>query len=78
MPKLALPRLMDEGMFQPVWYCYRTCKDGAVAFRQELIQTSRNWEALGFVGLCLFTLLLSGELALRTKVEYRFFEAAQN
>lgn len=64
-------------MFRPFWYCCRTWKDGAVAFRHELIQTSRDWEALGFVGLCPFAIPTPGELALHAK-EYRFFEAAQN
>ncbi|KAJ5437792.1 uncharacterized protein N7458_008790 [Penicillium daleae] len=50
VPRLALPRAMDEGMFRPVLYSYRTWKDGAVAFRHELIETSRDWGTLGFVG----------------------------
>lgn len=76
-PKLALPRLMDEGMFRPFRYCYRTWKDGAVAFRHELIETSKDWGALGFVGSCPFVLPTPEEMALHRK-EYRYFEAAQN
>lgn len=53
---------MDEGMFQPFRYCYRTWKDGAVAFRHELIETSKDWGALGFVGLCPFVLPTSEEM----------------
>ena len=39
-PKLALPKSMDERIFRPFQYCYRTWKDGAAAFRHELIETS--------------------------------------
>ncbi|CDM37777.1 Aminoglycoside phosphotransferase [Penicillium roqueforti FM164] len=76
-PKLVLPRMMDEGMFRPLRYCYRTWKDCAVAFRQELIETSRDWEALGLVGSCPFVSPRPEELAVHRK-EYRCFEAAQN
>lgn len=77
VPKLARPRLMDEGMFRPFWYCYRTWKDGIVAFRHELIETSKAWRALGFAGSCPFALPTTEDLALHRK-NYRLFEAAQN
>ncbi|EPS34183.1 hypothetical protein PDE_09147 [Penicillium oxalicum 114-2] len=51
--------------------------DGIVAFRQELIETSKDWRALGFVGPCPFALPTPEELALHRK-EYRIFEAAQS
>ncbi|PTU17321.1 hypothetical protein P175DRAFT_0446396, partial [Aspergillus ochraceoroseus IBT 24754] len=76
-PRLARPRLMNEGLFRPFRYCYRTWKDGAVAFRHELIQTSKDWEALGFSGSCPFSLPFAEETDLHQK-EYRRFEAAQN
>ncbi|KAJ5225025.1 hypothetical protein N7468_006250 [Penicillium chermesinum] len=76
-PKLARPRLMDEGMFRPFRYCYRTWKDGAVAFRHELIETCKDWEALGFANSCPFSLPTPEDMALHRK-EYRCFEAAQN
>lgn len=43
-PKLSRPRLMDEAeaLFRPFRYCYRTRKDGAVALRHELIETSQH------------------------------------
>jgi hypothetical protein len=41
VPKLSGPRLMDEALFRPFRYCYRTWRDGAVAFRHELIETWR-------------------------------------
>lgn len=64
-------------MFRPFRYCYRTWKDGAVAFRQELIETSKDWRKLGFDDSYPFVLPTTGEMALRQK-EYRCFEAAQN
>lgn len=66
-PKLALSRSMDESMFRPFRYCYRTWKDGAVASRQELIETSKDWRKLGFDDSCPFVLPTSGEMALRQK-----------
>ncbi|KAH8433002.1 uncharacterized protein LDX57_010637 [Aspergillus melleus] len=77
MPKLSQPRLMDEGMFRPFRYSYRTWKVGAVAFRHELIETSKEWEKLGFSGSCPFPLPTTQETTLHQK-EYRRFEAAQN
>ncbi|CAG7960595.1 unnamed protein product [Penicillium nalgiovense] len=77
VPKLALPRSMDEGMFRPFWYCYRTWKDGVIVFRYERIETSKVWRALGFVAPCPFALLTPEELALHCK-EYQFFEPALN
>ncbi|KAI9375079.1 kinase-like domain-containing protein [Aspergillus egyptiacus] len=63
-PRLAAPRLMDENLFRPFRYCYRTWKDGAVAFRHEMIQTARLWNQLG------------DELEQHER-EYRLFGAAQ-
>lgn len=76
-PKLALPRSMDESIFRPFQYCYRTWKDGAVAFRHELLETSQDWEALGLPGSCPFVLPNPEEIYLHRK-EYKYFEAAQN
>ena len=64
-------------MFRPFRYCYRTWKDGTVAFRQELNDSSRDWEALGLVGSCPFVSPTPEELAVHRK-EYKYFEAAQN
>lgn len=76
-PKLSAARLMDEAYFRPFRYSYRTWEDGAVAFREELIQTSRLWKELGFEGHCPFPLPIpSDDLALHGK-EYKFFQAAQ-
>lgn len=77
LPKLSRPRLMDEALFRPFRYCYRTWKDGAVAFRHELIETARHWEALGLAGSCPYPLPAAGELALHEK-EYKRFEAAHD
>lgn len=76
-PKLALPRSMDQGICRPFQYCYRTWKDGAVAFRHELIEISQDWETLGLPGSCPFVLPTPEEMSLHRK-EHRCFEAAQN
>ena len=75
VPKLAEPQLMDEAFFRPFRYCYRTWEDGAVAFREELIQTSRRWKELGLSESCPYLLPSPDELAAHQKV-YKLFEAA--
>jgi hypothetical protein len=77
VPKLSEARLMDEALFRPFRYCYRTWKDGAVAFRHELIETSRHWKELGLTGPCPFPMPTVEELAIHQK-EYRMFEAAHD
>ncbi|KAL2838693.1 kinase-like domain-containing protein [Aspergillus pseudodeflectus] len=76
-PKLAGPRLMNDNIFRPFRYCYRTWKDGAVALRHEMIETARHWNELGFEGQCPYPLPTREELEKHEK-EYRLFEAAQN
>lgn len=41
-PKLYKARSINENLFQPFRYCHRTWKDGAISFRQDMIQTSRH------------------------------------
>lgn len=76
-PKLAIPRCMQDGIFRPFRYCYRTWDDGIVAFRQELIETSQDWEELGFADSCPFILPTGEEFSIHRK-QYKLFEAAQN
>ena len=76
LPMIGKPRTMDEAFFRPFRYCSRTWADGAVAFREELIQTSRRWKELGFVGSCPYPLPDADELAAHAK-DYKLFEAAQ-
>ena len=76
-PKLAGPRLQNEALYRPFRYSHRTWKDGAVALRHELIETSRSWQELAFTGPCPFLLPPVEDLA-RHQVEHRCFEAAQN
>lgn len=77
VPKLSGPRLMDEALFRPFRYCYRTWKDGAVALRHELIETSQRWKELGLAGSCPFPIPTPEELAVHQK-EYKSFEAAHD
>ena len=77
VPKLSGPRLMDEALFRPFRYCYRTWKDGAVAFRHELIETSLQWKEMVLVGSCPFPTPTPEELAMHQK-DYRSFEAAHD
>lgn len=75
-PKLAAARSTDEDYLRPFRYCYRTWEDGAVAFREELIQTSLRWKELGFAVPCPFPVPCPAELAVHQK-DYKLFEAAQ-
>lgn len=75
-PKLAGPRLIDENLFQPFLYNYRTWKDGAVALRHELIETTQRWNDLGFAGCSPYPLPSTTELVEHEK-EYKLFVAAQ-
>ncbi|KAF2272072.1 uncharacterized protein EI97DRAFT_496856 [Westerdykella ornata] len=75
-PKLAEPRMMDESLFRPFRYCYRTWNDGAPAFREELIQTARHWDELGLPQPCPYPLPTSEELEDHRK-QYKQFETAQ-
>ncbi|OBT56584.1 hypothetical protein VE04_05637 [Pseudogymnoascus sp. 24MN13] len=77
LPKLARPRVMDESLFRPFRYCYRTWKDGVVAFRHELDKTSEWWQELGLVGSCPYPVPTAEELAVHQK-EYKYFEAAHD
>lgn len=76
-PKLAGPRLMDDRLFRPFRYSYRTWKDGAVALRHELIETSRGWKELGLTGSSPYPLPSPQELLDHEK-NYKLFVAAQN
>ncbi|KAH8698635.1 phosphotransferase enzyme family protein [Talaromyces proteolyticus] len=76
-PKLSGPRLMDEDLFRPFLYGYRTWKDGVVALRHELIETTRRWNELGFAGSSPYSLPSPNELAKHER-EYKLFVAAQD
>jgi hypothetical protein len=76
VPKLAAGRTMEGAYLRPFLCCYRTWEDGAVAFREELIQASQQWEELGFTVPCQFPLPGPDEIAVHRK-EYKLFEAAQ-
>ncbi|OAG44962.1 hypothetical protein AYO21_00924 [Fonsecaea monophora] len=75
VPKLAGPRYLDESLFRLFRYCYRTWKDGAVAFLSELIETSQHWTSLGLPGSCPFTTPTPEEFVIHQ--QYKRFVAAQ-
>lgn len=74
--KLAIARAVDDSLYRPLRYCHRTWGDGATAFHEELIQTARQWEQLGFEAACPFPLPAPDEITIHRK-NYRLLEAAQ-
>lgn len=76
IPRLAFPMSLDDSLFRPFRYCYRTWKDGAVAFHHELIETSQQWAELGLLGSCPFAIPTPEELGVHRRY-YQKFVAAQ-
>lgn len=76
VPKLSAARVLDDNLLRPFRYCHRTWKDGAVAFRQELIELSSRWKELGLLGECPHPLLTADEIV-RHQTEYDDFMIAR-
>jgi Ser/Thr protein kinase RdoA (MazF antagonist) len=74
-PKLSAARSMEEAYFRLFRYCYRTWEDGAIVFREELIQTSQLWKELGFTEPSPFPLPCPEEIAVHQK-EYKLYEVS--
>ena len=75
VPKLATARAIDNNLLRPFRYCHRTWRDGAVAFRDELIDISKRWKELGLPGYCPYPHPTSGELAVHRKEVERYMTA---
>ena len=76
VPRLSAAKALDDDLLRPFRYCHRTWRDGAVAFRQELIDISNRWMELGLLSPCPYPLPTSDELALHQK-EFEAFVTAQ-
>lgn len=76
IPKLCTARALDDDLLRPFRYCHRTWRDGAAAFRHELIGISRHWKELGLAGFCPYALPTSNELLDHQK-EFQSFVTAQ-
>lgn len=72
IPKLYAARALDDGLLRPFRYCHRTWKDGAVAFRHELLDVSSRWKELGRAGSSPYASLSANEL-LEHRREFRSF-----
>ena len=61
-PKIHAARALDDDLLRPFRSCHRTWRDGAAAFKHELIQISSRWKELGLAGSCPYALPTSIEL----------------
>ena len=75
-PNLYTARTLDDDLLRPFRYCHRTWKDGAVAFRHELIEVSRRWKELGLSGSCPYQTPTLAEMRIHQK-DYQSFVVAQ-
>ncbi|KAL9576096.1 MAG: hypothetical protein Q9212_007389 [Teloschistes hypoglaucus] len=75
VPRLSAARAFDDNLLRPFRYCHRTWRDGAVAFRQELVETSTRWKDLGLSDSCPYPVPTSDELVVHAR-EYKDFEVA--
>ena len=76
VPRLSVPRELDDNLLRPFRYCHRTWRDGAVAFKQELIEISKHWKELGLPDSCPYSLPTSAELLVHQK-DFETFATAQ-
>ena len=74
--KLYIARTLDNDPLRPFRYYHRTWRDGAAAFRHELIGISSRWKELGLAGFCPYILPTSNELLDHQK-EFQSFVIAQ-
>lgn len=77
IPKLYAARALDDDLLRPFRYCHRTWRDGAAAFRHELIDISSRWGELGLAGACPYALPTSVEL-LEHQKEFQSFRIAND
>lgn len=77
IPKLCAARALDDDLLRPFRYCHRTWRDGAPAFRHELIEISSRWKELGLAGSCPYALPTSTELLEHQKDFQSFVTARQ-
>ncbi|KAF2868380.1 hypothetical protein BDV95DRAFT_621421 [Massariosphaeria phaeospora] len=75
MRKLHDARAMDPTLLRPIQYCDASWRNSAAALRQELIDLSRHWTALGLLGHCPYQ-PTPEELAEHAK-QYEDFETVQ-
>jgi len=52
IPKLNMPRDMHENIFRLYWVCVGTWERGLPSLHHELIELRKDWERLGFSGVC--------------------------
>jgi hypothetical protein len=75
MKKLHHARTMDQTLLRPILYCDTPWRHGAASIRQELIELSQQWTALGLLGECPYQ-PTTEELAEHAK-QYEDFETVQ-
>ena len=76
VPPLSAANAIDDNLLRPFRYCHRTWRDGAVAFRQELIEISNRWKELDLPNSCPYPPPTSDELIVHQK-DFEAFATAQ-
>jgi hypothetical protein len=75
LPAIGEGRKMDQRMFRPFRYSWRTWEDSPTGYRQELIDTAQGWDKLGLSGSCPYQLPSESELTSHKEL-YRYFETS--
>lgn len=76
IPKLFAARTLDDDLRRIFDYCSRTWIDGAVVFRQVLIENSSRWKELGLADSCPYP-IPSPDALLAHQQDFQVFQTAQ-
>jgi hypothetical protein len=72
VPKLFVAMTLDDEQLRPFRYYHRTWTDGAVTYRDNLIQISERWQELRLAGSSPYPSFTHEELRVHQKEHARF------
>ena len=76
IPKLYAARALNVDLLWPFRSCHRMWRDGAAAFRHDLVKLSCRWKGLGLAGSCPYAFPTPTELV-NHRNEFQNFATAQ-